>query len=129
MNAALMKDPDRVLEMQGANTRFPDMIRFTSNAQVATMEPVILAYLAEAMGYAEAGIKPPKVAHEIDLPNELVEAMDSDAELAEAFHNLTPGRQRSYVNNLNSAKTTATRISRIGKFRNKILSGKGATER
>ncbi len=129
MNAALMKDPDSVLEKHGANTRHPDMIRFTSIAQVGELESVILAYLKEAMVYAEAGIKSPKVEHEIDLPDEMVEAMDSDAELAEAFHKLTPGRQRSYVINLNSAKASATRISRIAKFRNNILAGKGANER
>ena len=28
-NAALMKDPEGVLEKQGPNTRHPDMIRFT----------------------------------------------------------------------------------------------------
>lgn len=129
MNAALMKDPESVLEKQGPNTRHPDMIRFTRNAQVAEMEPVVLAYLKEAMGYAEAGIKPPEVEQETDLPNELVQVMESDPELAQAFRNLTPGRQRSYVINLNSAKTAATRMSRIAKFRNNILAGKGATER
>jgi uncharacterized protein YdeI (YjbR/CyaY-like superfamily) len=128
-NAALMKDPKGVLEKQGPNTPHPDMIRFTENAQVAKMEPVILAYLKEAMGYAEAGTKPPQVEIEIELPDELVDALDSDPELAEAFHNLTPGRKKSYVINLNSAKTPATRTSRIAKFRNNILAGKGATER
>lgn len=129
MNAALMKDPECMLEKQGPNTRHPDMIRFTGNAQVAEMELVILAYLKEAIGYAEAGIKPPKEEHKLDLPDQLVEAMDSDPELAEAFHNLTPGRRKSYVINLNSAKTAATRISRIAKLRDNILAGKGATER
>ena len=62
-----------------------------------SMEPIIRAYLAEAMGYAEAGIQPPKVEPELDLPDELVEALDADPELAEAFHALTPGRQKSYV--------------------------------
>jgi len=128
-NAALMKDPEGVLEKQGSNTRHPDMIRFTDNAQVVEMEPVILSYLKEAMSYAEAGIKPPKEDSEIEMPDELVTALDSDPELAEAFHALTPGRQKSYVINLNTAKTSATRLSRIAKFREKILSGKGATER
>ena len=128
-NAALMKDPEGVLEKQGPNTRYPDMIRFTKNSQVAEMEPVIVAYLKEAMSYAEAGIKPPKEHSEIELPDELVEALDSDPELAEAFHSLTPGRQKSYVINLNSAKKPETRVSRIVKFRDKIIVGKGATER
>jgi uncharacterized protein YdeI (YjbR/CyaY-like superfamily) len=128
-NAALMKDPEGVLEKQGEATSAPDMIRFTDNAQPAAMEPVIRAYLSEAMGYAEAGIKPPKLQRELELPEELVEALDADPELAEAYHTLTPGRQRSYVINLNGAKASATRLSRIAKFRDKIISGKGANER
>ena len=128
-NAALMKDPEGVLERQGQNTQHPDMIRFVSNAAVAKMEPVIRAYLKEAMGYAEAGIKPAKEVGEIELPDELIEALDSDPELAEAFHDLTPGRKKSYVINLGSVKKSETRAARIAKFRNHILAGKGALER
>ncbi|MBB3425684.1 uncharacterized protein YdeI (YjbR/CyaY-like superfamily) [Rhizobium sp. BK312] len=128
-NAALMKDPEGVLERQGQNTQHPDMIRFVSNAAVAKMEPVIRTYLKEAMGYAEAGIKPAKEVGEIELPDELIEALDSDPELAEAFHDLTPGRKKSYVINLGSVKKSETRAARIAKFRNHILAGKGALER
>lgn len=128
-NAALLKDPEGVLEKQGPNTRHPGMIRFLNNSRVAELEPVILSYLKEAIGYAKAGIKPPKERHQIVLPDELVEALDSDPELADAFHKLTPGRQKSYVISLSSAKKPETRTSRIAKYRDKILSGKGATER
>ena len=75
MNAALMKDPEGVLQRQGENTRNPDMIFFTSNAQVKEMEPIIRAYLREAMGYAEQGLKPEKVVHEVDMPDELIDAL------------------------------------------------------
>ena len=128
-NAALMKDPESVLEKQGPNTQHPDMIRFTDNTQVAALKPIVASYLKEAMGYAEKGLKPVKEYTGIELPEELIEALERDVELSEAFHALTPGRQKSYVINLNSAKTSATRISRIAKFRDKILLGKGATER
>jgi uncharacterized protein YdeI (YjbR/CyaY-like superfamily) len=128
-NAALMKDPEGVMERQGPNTANPDSIRFTDNTQPAAMAPVIAAYLREAMGYAEAGIKAPKVARAVELPDELVEALDTDPELAEAFHALTPGRQKSYAINLNGAKKSETRVARIEKFRPKILAGKGAMER
>lgn len=127
--AALMRDPEGVMERQGENTRHPDTIRFTDTAQVAALSPVIRAYLAEAMGYAEAGLRAPKETVEPDLPEELVAALDADPELAEAFAALTPGRQRSYVVNLNGAKGAATRHRRIAGFRGKILAGKGATER
>ena len=128
-NAALMKDPEGLLEKQGPNTQHPGMIRFSDNAQVAELEPVILSYLKEAMGYAEAGVKPSKEVFEIDLPDELTEALESDPDLSQAFHCLTPGRQKSYVINLNSAKKLETRKSRIAGFREKIMSGKGALER
>ena len=128
-DAALLTDPEGVLERQGPNTRHPDMIRFTGNGQVRDKEPVILSTLHEAMGYAEQGLKPPKEDGPLDLPDELVEALDADPDLAEAFHALTPGRQRSYAIALGSAKTSATRTSRIVRFRDRIIAGKGATER
>ncbi|MDP3264521.1 MAG: YdeI/OmpD-associated family protein [Tabrizicola sp.] len=128
-NAALMQDRDHVLERQGPNTPHPDSLRFTDTAAARAMEPTIRAYLAEAMGYAEAGTLPAKPQTEIDLPPELIEALDMDPDLAEAFHRLTPGRQRSYVILLSGAKASATRLARIEKARPRILAGKGAKER
>ena len=107
-HAALLKDPD--------------------HGQVAVLEPVIRTYLMEAMGYAEAGIKPAKSPLEMEMPSELAEALSIDPELAAAFHRLTPGRQKSYVINLNAAKKAETRIARIARFRDKILAGQGALE-
>lgn len=129
MNAALLQDPRKLLEKSGPNTRHADIIRFTSNDGAQALEPDIRSYLTEAMGYAKAGIRPEREQRELELPAELVDALDSDPELAEAFFSLTPGRQRSYAISLNGAKTSATRVARIAKFRSHILAGKGATER
>lgn len=128
-NAALLKDPEGVLQKQGPNTQNPDMIRFDDVAQVAAQAGLITAYLQEAASYAEAGVLPVKVPTELDFPEELVEAMDADPELAEAFHALTTGRQRSYLFNLNQTKVEQTRRNRIEKFRPQILAGKGALDR
>ena len=128
-DAALMKDPAGVLEKQGPNTQHPDMIRFTTNSAVTEVEPTLRSYLREVMEYVEAGVRPSKTEVEFELPIELVEAMDADPELAEAFHSLTRGRQRSYVIHLSSAKKSATRVARIVRYRDKIIAGKGATER
>lgn len=127
--AALMADPEGVMERQGPNTRHPDTIRFTDAARVEALAPVIRAYLAEAMGHAAAGRRAPREVLEVELPEELVEALDMDPEMAEAFHALTPGRQRSYVIQLAGAKAAETRRRRIAGFRGKILAGKGALER
>ncbi len=128
-NEALMTDPEGVLEKQGPNTRHKGMIRFTDASSVAARAPIISAYLAEAMRYADAGVVAAKETHDIELPDELAEALDADPELAAAFHSLTPGRQRSYVIHLGSTKSPATRNARIGKYRDRIIAGKGATER
>lgn len=129
MNAALMQDPEGLLERQGPNTRHADCLRFTDNDAPARLEPTIRAYMSEAMGYADRGLLPPKETTEVDLPAELVEALDSDPDLAEAFAALTPGRRKSWALHLNDARTTATRLSRIEKGRAKIMAGKGVTER
>jgi uncharacterized protein YdeI (YjbR/CyaY-like superfamily) len=129
MNPGLVRDTEGVLEPQGPNSVTPSMIRFTTVARVGEMEPLIRAYLRQLMDHAEAGTKPPKVEREIDTPDELTEALDADPELAEAFQALTPGRQKSYLFNLNQAKQSATRAARIEKFRKRIIAGKGALER
>ncbi|WP_430460324.1 YdeI/OmpD-associated family protein [Thalassolituus sp. LLYu03] len=128
-NASLLKDTAGILEKQGDNTRHPDTVRFTDANRVSLLEPTLRAYLQEAIGYADAGIKPEKVSTEMELPSELAGALEADPQLAEAFHKLTPGRQRSYVLNLNAAKKSETRIARISGFRERILAGKGLNER
>ncbi len=128
-NASLLQDPEKVLEKQGPNTRHPDMIRFTESSQVAKRKSLIEAYLTEAMDYAERGVLPSKEKYELEFPDELVEAFGADPELSEAFYKLTPGRQKSYLLQLKSAKKSETRIARIAKYRDHILAGKGALER
>lgn len=128
-HAALMRDPQAVLERQGPNTRHPDMIRFTASSQVTERSAVIRSYALEAMGHAEAGTLPPKAQTEPDLPDELVVALDSDPDYASAFYALTPGRRRGWIFHLASARTEATRTARVAKARDRILAGKGATER
>jgi uncharacterized protein YdeI (YjbR/CyaY-like superfamily) len=129
MNPRLLEDTEGVLAPQGPNSRTDSMIRFTDVEQVGPMEPVIRTYLRRLMDHAEAGTTAPKVEREIDMPDELADALDADVELAEAFWALTPGRRKSYMFNLNQAKQPATRVARIEKFRPRIIAGKGAMER
>ena len=124
----LMKDPEGILEPHGPNTKTPGMVRFTANEGPTELEATLRAYIREAKGYAEVGLRAPKVERELDWPEELTDALDADPELADAFHALTPGRQKSYLFNLNAAKKPETRVARIIKFRDKILAGKGAQE-
>ena len=127
-NASLMTDPEGCLEKQGANTRHADMFRFTDTSTVDARKEIIMAYLKEAMGYADAGLKPEPSQTEIGLPDELMEALDADPILAEAFHALTPGRQKGYAIVIGGAKQSATRARRVEKYRDKIMAGKGPND-
>ncbi|MEL7131451.1 MAG: YdeI/OmpD-associated family protein [Pseudomonadota bacterium] len=128
-DAALMTDPEGVLEKQGPNTANADMIRFTASHQVKARAPVISDYLQEAMRYAAKGIRVPKDTTMPDLPQELIEALAADPDMSAAFDALTPGRRKSHIFALSSAKQAETRRRRIAKLRGKIMAGKGANER
>ena len=128
-DGALLKDPEGVLSKQGENSQHADAFRFTEVGQVTQHEDTIRTYLREAMGYAEQGVRPPKVEREVEMPEELTEALAADPEMAQAFDALTPGRQKSWALHVGSAKKTETRASRSTKAREKILAGKGALER
>ena len=93
MNAGLLRDTEGVLEPQGAGSQTPSMIRFTAVGQVGEKEPVIRSYLRQLMDHAEAGTRPPKVEREIDMPDELTEALDADPELAERSEERRVGKE------------------------------------
>lgn len=128
-DGALLKDPEGLLEPAGPNSQHPTLIRFTALGQVAEHEATIRAYVREAMANAEKGLRAPVDTREVELPEELVEALASDPELSVAFDALTPGRQKSWAIQIGSAKQAKTRTDRAAKARDKIMAGKGALER
>ena len=127
--AGLLNDPENNLERPGPNSPIPSVLRFESLEQLGQMSELVVDFLGQAKHIAQRGLRAPKVQFELPVPDELVEVLNADPELSEAFFALTPGRRKSYLINLNQAKMPATRVSRIAKFRAKIIAGKGAMER
>ena len=127
--ADLLSDPEGVLVRLGPNSKTPESIKFTDVGGPDRMADTIAAYIAEAKGYAERGIVPERAAPQVDLPRELAEALDADPAYAEAFHALTPGRQRSWCLHVGGAKQAATRARRAQAMRDRVLAGKGWNER
>lgn len=124
---ALMKDPEGLLKSQGENTRSALRLEFTTVDEIIEQADAIRALVAEAIAVEKSGLKVEQ-AEPPEYPEELIAAMEQDPELQEAFDELTPGRQRSYLLHISAAKQAATRVSRIAKCRPKILSGKGFNE-
>jgi uncharacterized protein YdeI (YjbR/CyaY-like superfamily) len=59
---------------------------------------------------------------------ELSTIFKSDVAFKKAFESLTPGRQRGYLIYFSGAKQAETRLTRIEKYRDRILAGIGITD-
>lgn len=119
-------DPDGILEKAGENSQASRLIRFTSANQIKNRRSSIVALVQAAIELERLGYKAPSVhPSQMDWPDELLDAFERDSRLREAFEALTPGRQRGYLLFFAAAKQSKTRIDRIEKYRERILSGLG----
>jgi uncharacterized protein YdeI (YjbR/CyaY-like superfamily) len=126
VKGALLKDPHRILAKPGPNTQSARVIRFTSVREIVAIEPVLKVYIDEAIEVEKAGLKVKfKKASEFKIPVEFRARLDERPALKAAFGALTPGRQRAYLLYFSAAKQSKTRESRIEKWTQQILAGKG----
>jgi uncharacterized protein YdeI (YjbR/CyaY-like superfamily) len=66
-----------------------------------------------------------KSVAQFDVAEEFQTRLEHDPKLAEAFHALTPGRQKGYLLHFAGAKLSATRSARVEKHAPRILDGLG----
>ena len=125
----LLKDEQGILKKPGENTQSARLIRFTNVREIAEMEPILKAYIHEAMEVERAGLKVKfKKTAEFTVPEELKKKLAKNRALKIAFEALTPGRQRAYILYFSAPKQSSTRESRIEKCKSKILKGKGLND-
>jgi uncharacterized protein YdeI (YjbR/CyaY-like superfamily) len=122
---ALLKDPKGVLKKPGENTQGARRILFTSVRDIVGMKPVLKAYIHEAIEAEKSGLKVSYKRNPEPIPVEFQNKLDETPALKKAFEALTPGRQRAYILHFSAPKQSKTRESRVEKYRQKILSGKG----
>jgi len=126
MKGALLKDPKGILIQQTKNVQAARQLRFTSLADVNKHKAGIRSYIKEAIAVEKSGAKVPmKDAAQFEMPAEFLQRLDDDPELAEAFHALTPGRQKGYLLHFAGAKQSVTRAARVEKHAPRILQGLG----
>ena len=127
---ALLKDPAGILEKPGENTQSARRIPFRSAEEIGQLEDTLKAYILEAAEVEKAGLKVElKETSDFEIPKELLFKMEESPDFKDAFFNLTPGRQRGYLLYFSAAKQSKTRTSRIEKYTQQILDGKGLNER
>ena len=126
MKGALLKDPEGILVQQTKNVQSARQLRFESLADVREQESTIKNFISEAIAVEQAGLKViMKTVAQFEVPEEFQKCLLVDAKLAQAFHALTPGRQKGYLLHFAGAKQSVTRAARVKKHVPRILEGMG----
>ncbi|MCB0035090.1 MAG: DUF1801 domain-containing protein [Anaerolineales bacterium] len=129
IKGALLKDPAGILVQQTKNTQSARQIRFTNVDEIEEMAHILKAYIQEAIEVEKAGLEVEfKETSEFDMPEEFQAKLDEDRDFKAAFEALTPGRQRGYLLYFSGAKQSKTRTSRVERYREHILEGKGLND-
>ena len=129
IKGALLKDAKGILIQQTENVQAGRQIRFTNVQEIVEMEPILKAYIQEAIEVEKAGLKVNyKKASEYSKPEEFINKLEEVPGLQDAFYALTPGRQRAYLLYFSEPKQSKTREARIEKYMPQILNGKGLND-
>lgn len=125
----LMSDPHGILTSPGENSQSVKMVKFTSLQEIVKLKPILKEYIYEAIEVENMGLKvETKKLSDLVFADELIQVLSQDSVFKTAFEALTPGRQRAYNLFFTAAKQSATRLSRIEKYRQQILDGKGIND-
>jgi uncharacterized protein YdeI (YjbR/CyaY-like superfamily) len=126
---ALLSDPKNILITQTENVQSARQIRFTNTQAIDELEASIKDYIYEAVEVEQAGLKVDfKTSAEFTVPEEFQTKLDENPALKAAFYALTPGRQRGYLLHFAAPKQSKTRVSRLEKYTQSILDGKGLND-
>jgi len=126
---ALLKDPNGILIQQTEKVQAARQIRFTNVQEIVEMELILKDYIYEAIEVEKAGLEVNfKKTEEYIIPEEFQQKLDQIPALKTAFEALTPGRQRAYIHYFSGAKQSKTRESRVEKYMQQILDGKGLSD-
>jgi len=123
---ALLYDAEGILLKPGEHTQSGRWIKFSNVQQIDDMEPILKAYIYEAIEVEKAGMQVTlKTTADFTIPEEFQNKLNKNAALKKAFNSLTPGRQKGYLLYFSQPKQSKTRESRVEKYTKQILNGKG----
>ena len=128
-NGAAINDSANLLIKAGANTQSGRQLRFKNSHDILDQKAIIKKYIKEAISIQSTSTlentKPTAPKVEVE---ELNAIFKSDINFEKGFQALTPGRQRGYLIYFSGAKQSETRVTRIEKYRDRIIAGIGITD-
>jgi uncharacterized protein YdeI (YjbR/CyaY-like superfamily) len=127
-NGIFLTDKYKVLVSANDKTKSLRQWRFTSIDEVN--EDKILEYITEAIEVEKRGLKiAPGKFQAVPAPQLLINALEADHSLQNAFAQLSPGKQKEYILYLKEAKQEATKVNRLNKIKPMILNGTGLNDK
>jgi uncharacterized protein YdeI (YjbR/CyaY-like superfamily) len=130
VKGSLVPDPRNLLTLPSENSQSSKQLRFVDLAFLIDNEQAIFELINQAIEVEKAGKKIIyKSVDEYEMTEELTRVFLEDPQFEQAFKALTPGRQKGYLLFFAQAKQSKTRLDRIEKYYEHILSGKGMMDR
>jgi uncharacterized protein YdeI (YjbR/CyaY-like superfamily) len=125
----LLQDANGILHKPGENSQTVRLIKFTNLKEIIALQPIIKAYIYEAIEVEKAGLKVEfKESTNLLLAEELEIQFHKNPTFKTAFAALTPGRQRAYNMYFSAPKQAKTRATRVEKYIQQILNGQGLND-
>lgn len=115
---ALINDPEHYLQQRANNggEAMGNLGRITSLEDLPPDE-IIIGFIKQAKKLNDDGIKvqakPKTQKAEIEIPVDLTDALAKNKNAQETFKNFSQSNKREYIDWINEAKTTQTRIKRL----------------
>lgn len=126
---ALLKDPaKKLINAQEGTTKALRQWRFSSVDEIDN--ELVKSYIFESIENQKRGLEiKPEPKTEIEIPDELEEAFESDTNLSNKFKQLTNFKQREFIEYVAQAKMEDTRQKRVDKVIPMILKGIGLNDK
>lgn len=127
-NGVFLKDEKNLLiNANEGNTKSLRQMRFQLKNEID--EKTILAYIKEAIAIEEKGLALKKEKKETVISEFFERFLNENSELKEKFENLTPYKQREYLEFIDTAKQEKTKLARLEKIKPLLAEGKGINDK
>ena len=129
-NGVFLKDPKGLLiNAQKGKTQAMRHLKFEAVEQIDSN--IVLAYIEEALYNQEKGLRlsaTKEKKQKLTIPDLLTQAFEKDPVTQKKFNNLTPYKQREYVEYIVDAKQMKTKLTRLEKILPMINAEKGLND-
>ncbi len=126
LKGVLLQDSQQLLIKPGENSQSVRFLKFTDINEINALALIIKSYIFEALEIEKLGLKVDlSESKNLIYPLEFQKILEENPDFKHAFESLTQGRKRAYNMFFSEPKQSKTRESRVYKYMQQILNGKG----